>query len=55
MLQSTSLESPTRDIPSQLVLEPWREVGRLEGLCVVKGDAIPWVVQVEGKRAGGLA
>jgi hypothetical protein len=25
-------------------LEPWREVGRPEGLCAVKGDPIPWVV-----------
>jgi hypothetical protein len=54
LLQLTSLESPTREIPSQPVLEPWREVGRPEGLCVVKGDPIPWVVQVEGKRVGGL-
>jgi hypothetical protein len=43
-LQLTSLESPTREIPSQPVLEPWREVGRPEGLCAVKGDPIPWVV-----------
>jgi hypothetical protein len=25
-------------------------VGRPEGLCAVKGDPIPWVVQVVGKR-----
>jgi len=25
-------------------LEPWREVERPEGLCVVKGDPILWVV-----------
>jgi hypothetical protein len=30
------------------------EVGSHEGLRVVKGLPIPWVVQVEGKRAGGL-
>jgi hypothetical protein len=46
---------PSCEIPHQLsALEPWREVGRLEGLCVVKGDPIPWVVQVVGKRVGGL-
>jgi hypothetical protein len=25
-------------------------VGRPEGLCAVKGDPIPWVVQVVGNR-----
>jgi hypothetical protein len=29
-------------------------VGRLEGLCAMMGDPIPWVVQFEGKRASGL-
>jgi hypothetical protein len=53
-LQLTSLESLARDIPSQPVLDIWREVGRLEGLCEAKGDLIPWVVYVEGKRGGGL-
>jgi hypothetical protein len=38
-------------IPGQLgTMEPWRELGRLEGLCVVKGDPIPWVVEVVGNR-----
>jgi hypothetical protein len=35
----------------------WILRGKWEGLrdCVVeKGDPIPWVEQVEGKRAGGL-
>jgi len=36
------------------VLEPWREVGRSEEPCALKGDPIPRVVQVEGKRVGGL-
>jgi hypothetical protein len=31
-------------------LEPWREVGRPKGLCAVKGDPIPWVVQVVGNK-----
>jgi hypothetical protein len=31
-------------------LDPWTEVGRLEGLCAVKGDPIFWVVQVVGNR-----
>jgi len=35
-------------------MEPWREVGNLEGLCALKGETNPWVVQVEGKRAIGL-
>jgi hypothetical protein len=48
LLEVTSMESPTREIPIQPVLEPWRELGRLEGVCAVKGDLIPWVVQVEG-------
>jgi hypothetical protein len=30
----------------------WREVGRPEGLCGVKGDLIPWVVQVVGNKFG---
>jgi hypothetical protein len=54
MLYMTSLESPVREIPSQPMLEPWREVGRPEGLCAVKGDPIPLILQVEGKRARGL-
>jgi hypothetical protein len=27
-------------------------VGRPEGLCAVKGDPIPWVVQVVGNKFG---
>jgi len=49
-----SLESPTREIPKQPMLDPWREVGRFEGLHAEKGDPIPWVVHVEEKRDGGL-
>jgi hypothetical protein len=49
------LESPAMRFTSQpSALEPRREVGRPEGLCEVKGDPIPWVVQVERKeRVGG--
>jgi hypothetical protein len=40
--------------PSQVIaLEPGREVGRPKGLCAVKGDPIPWVVQVEEERERG--
>jgi hypothetical protein len=34
-----------------LAFEPWREVGRPEGLCEVKGDLIPWVLQVDGSKS----
>jgi hypothetical protein len=40
--------SSWEDFESSDALEPWREVGRPEGLCAVKGDPIPWVVQVVG-------
>jgi hypothetical protein len=30
------------------------EVGRPEGMCAMKGDPIPWVVHVVGKRDGEL-
>jgi hypothetical protein len=43
-------ESLAREIPIQPVLEPWREVGRPKGLCAVKGDPIPWVVQLRGRE-----
>jgi hypothetical protein len=49
-----SMESPAKDIPSQPILDLWREVGRPEELHAKKGDIIPCVVQVEGKRFGGL-
>jgi hypothetical protein len=39
---------------SNLCWNPWRGVERPEGLRVVKGDSIPWVVHLEGKRDGGL-
>jgi hypothetical protein len=42
---------PNWKIPNQpSALDPWREVGRLEGLFAVKGALIPWVVQVVGKE-----
>jgi hypothetical protein len=34
-----------------LAFEPWREVERPEGLCEVKGDLIPWVLQVDGSKS----
>jgi hypothetical protein len=50
MSQLTSLESPTREIPSQPVLEPWREVGRPEGLCAVKGDPFLGLCRLRGRE-----
>jgi hypothetical protein len=41
LLQLTSFESSVREIPIQLVIEPWREVGRSEGLCTINEDPIP--------------
>lgn len=45
------LEPQLRDFMYDLAFEPWREVGRPEGLCEVKGDLIPWVLQVDGSKS----
>jgi hypothetical protein len=45
------LEPQLRYFMYDLAFEPWMEVGRPEGMCEVKGDLIPWVLQVDGSKS----
>jgi hypothetical protein len=47
-------EVPTSQFPIYSVLKSLEGSGKARGTVRVKGNSIPWVVQVEGKFVGGL-